>query len=85
MPVLSDSDRALVAQRFMQETSNLEESLGVLKADIRAAVNAADDWRVANAASANTALPPAFRTNATTAQKSRLMTMIFHLAYEEGV
>jgi hypothetical protein len=84
MPVLDDAARQAVADRFMRETSDLGEQLGpMLKADIRAAVNAQDDWRIANAAEANQALPPAFRQNATTAQKSRLLTLILAAAYQD--
>lgn len=49
---------------------------GLLKADIQAAINAADDWANTNAASFNTALPVAFRTNATATQKALLLACV---------
>lgn len=46
------------------------------KAQVQAAVEAADDWADANAASYNTALPAAFRTTATPALKAALLAYI---------
>lgn len=46
------------------------------KADIRAAIVAADAWATANAASYNTALPTVFRTGATAAQKALLLAYV---------
>lgn len=85
MPVLPDPERADIVARFMQETSALGEPLNLLKGDIRPVVNALDDWRVANAAAANQAIPLPGRTALTMSQKSRLMTMIFYEAYQADV
>lgn len=83
MPVLNTATRQEVAERFMRETSDLGEPLGaLLKTDILPAVNAMDDWRQANAASANSAIPQPARAQLTQAQKSRLMTLIFYEAYQ---
>ena len=49
---------------------------GVTKTDLRAAVDATDDWIDANQASFNSALPVAFRTNATLAQKTLLFCFV---------
>lgn len=46
------------------------------KVDIRAAIIAADTWATANAASYNTALPVAFRTGASAAQKALLLAYV---------
>lgn len=46
------------------------------KVDIRAAIVAADTWATANAASYNTALPVAFRTGASAAQKALLLAYV---------
>lgn len=49
---------------------------GVTKADLRAAVDATDDWIEANAASYNSALPATFRTSATLPQKTFLFAYV---------
>ena len=46
------------------------------KADIRAALVAADAWATANAASFNTALPLPFRTAASASQKALLLAFV---------
>jgi hypothetical protein len=46
------------------------------KADVRAAVDAADAWCAANAASFNSALPAAFRTTSTAEQKAALLASV---------
>lgn len=49
---------------------------GVTKADLRAAVDATDDWIDANQASFNTALPQPFRSNANLTQKTLLFCYV---------
>jgi hypothetical protein len=49
---------------------------GLLKSEIRAALNAADDWVDANAASYNTALPQPYRGAADPDQKAILLALI---------
>lgn len=49
---------------------------GLTKADVRAAVNAADDWAEANSTSYNTALPQPFRNTATAAAKGLLLCFV---------
>lgn len=46
------------------------------KADIDAAIVAADDWATANASSYNTALPQPFRSTATAGQKAALLAYV---------
>jgi len=46
------------------------------KAVLRTAVDNADDWADVNAASFNTALNTAFRTNATATQKAALLALV---------
>lgn len=77
MPALSDSDRVLCAREWIERifvragvTANLTS------AQIKSAVDAADDWADANAASFNSALPTAFRNNATTEQKTLLLSYV---------
>lgn len=77
MAVLPTADRQRIWRGLMRYWSALREVLsGQLKTDIQAAVNAADVWADDNAASYNTALPVAFRTNATAGQKALLLAMV---------
>jgi SLT domain-containing protein len=77
MAVLSTTDRARIHRGLMRYLSNLREAIPALtKADIRAAIDAADSWIDSNQSSYNTALPTAFRTNATTAQKTFLFCAV---------
>lgn len=73
MAVLPDADRDRVWRAFMRR--NLDSS-GFTKADLRAAVDATDSWIDSNAAAFNSALPAAFRTTATAAQKTLLFCYV---------
>ncbi len=76
MAVLSDTIRLQLWRGLMRYWSSLNEAVGVNKADLRAAIDAADDWANSNAASFNTALPTAFRNNATAGQKAFLLAAV---------
>lgn len=67
---LDTSARQRVTAQWMRE--NTSTTAGFTKTDLAAAVAALDDWIDANQASFNAALPSAFRTNATAAQKAAL-------------
>lgn len=73
---MTSPERAACTTALMREFSRLASALGVTKAQLRAAVDAADTWCDDNAASFNTALPVAFRTTATNAQKNLLLTFV---------
>lgn len=75
MAVLSAQDRARIQTGLMRYLP-FGGVPNVLKADLLAAVNATDDWIDQNAAAYNTALPVAFRTNASTAQKTLLFCIV---------
>ena len=83
MAVLSDTDRSGVTRDY-QRDSQTGTFGAVLRADIRAAVNAADDWVVANATSFNNALPTAAKNNLTAAQKALLLTYVVKQRYVSG-
>ena len=85
MAVLPDADRIAVWREMMDDLSNRREESPFLKADLRAAVNAVDDWLDANAASANAALPQPFRGAASAAQKALLMQFVIQRRYLAGV
>lgn len=75
MAVLSDSDRARLWRGIQRYWSAQLIPCGITKADVRAAINAADDWLNANAASYNSALPQPARGTLTTAQKALILVM----------
>jgi hypothetical protein len=83
MAVLPDQDRADLWAAYMQEQSTEHSPIVALsKADIRAAVNAADAWAEANAAAYNAALPTAARNNLTQQQKARLLLWVVRRRWE---
>lgn len=86
MAALPELDRNRVWRHFMRLGGAVT---GLTKTQIRAAVDAADDWADANATSYNNALPVAARTNLTTLQKTLLLTYVIMrrqgvLRVEEG-
>lgn len=66
-------NRARTAAQWLRR--NLE-SCSFSKGDLRAAVDATDTWIDSNQASFNSALPAAFRTNASLAQKTLLFCYV---------
>jgi hypothetical protein len=71
---LDATARQRVAAQWMRE--NTSSTSGFNKADLLAAVAAIDDWIDDNQASFNSALPTAFRTGATLAQKAMLFGFV---------
>lgn len=84
MAVLSNADRAAVHVALMQDLSRALESCATIKADLRAAIDAADQWVSDNAASFNTALPQPARGQLTAAQKSRLLVAVVSKRFLSG-
>lgn len=84
MAILSDPARAAAMALFIGELNNANprESIATLKADLRAAINAADQWIDDNAASYNSALPAAARTTLTAKQKARILVHVIRKRYE---
>jgi hypothetical protein len=68
--LLDSTSRARVGAQYMRENAELSPWS---KADLAAAVAAADQWAEDNAASYNSALPAAFRTTASATQKAALL------------
>jgi hypothetical protein len=71
--VLSDGDRAAVWLQWMRLNA---EGCGITKADLRAAVNALDDFLDTNASAINTAIPQPARGSLSAAQKARLLSLV---------
>ena len=81
MAVLSDADRHDVTAKYMQDNLDV---FTLTKADLRAAVNALDDYFHANAAAINALLPLPARTALSQPQKAHLMTLVIAQRYLKG-
>lgn len=77
MAVLSDADRAEVWGEYMRRFP----VNGLLKSDLRAAVNALDDFMNTNAAAVNNALPAAVRANVTPSGKAAMLMLVIEQRY----
>lgn len=85
MAVLSDADRAAAAAEFMSDLSAERFQLaGLTKADVRAALDAADLWADLNATAYNLALPQPFRGAVNAALKTRLLTFVIRRRWQAG-
>lgn len=82
MAVLPISDRASIHRSFMSDLSSSRNAMPVLKADLRAAINAIDQWADDNLASFNLAIPLPARTALTVAQKANLLLYVIRRRYE---
>jgi hypothetical protein len=82
MAVLSNPDRFAIWANYMSDASAQQTALALIKPDLRAAVNAIDDWVDANAASFNTAIPLPARTVLTAKQKAQLLTYVVRRRFE---
>lgn len=77
MAVLPDADRQEVARTWVRKIFvELAGTANMSHADIKAAVDATDQWADDNATAFNAALPLPFRSTATTAQKTLLLAYV---------
>lgn len=76
MATLNEADRSVAWTVFMQEESKVRQGMALTKADLRAAIDATDDWVNTNAASFNTAIPQPARGALTARQKAKLLLMV---------
>ncbi len=79
MAALLDNDRFKVWADLMRRS---EIYSGMLKADLRAAIDDTDAWIEANQASFNAALPLPARTSLTTRQKALLLMAVAAKKFE---
>lgn len=79
MALLSDAPRQEIAAQFQREN---DESCGIVKADLRATVDALDAWWESQAAAANAAIPQPARATLSTRQKVRLFKLLLDKRYE---
>lgn len=82
MAQLTDSERQQLFNQFTSEASSIWEQLPLVKADLRATVDAIDDWVENNVASFNLAIPEPARTALTTKQKIKLLFMVIKRRWE---
>lgn len=73
MALLNTADRAAVHAECMRQ---LGGPISVLKAQIRAVVDAYDSWEETNATSANNAVPTPQRTALTAQQKALIRKLV---------
>lgn len=85
MAALATQDRIDLWSELMAELSRDRETVsGVTKADLRAAVDALDDWFNTNAATINAVIPQPARANLTTSQKARLLARVIYKRFVKG-
>lgn len=85
MAVLADNDRLEVWQEFMRDTELASETYGdMTKADLRAAVDALDQFFEDNKLTINAAIPQPARGQMTTKQKAKLIVWILRYRYLRG-
>lgn len=89
MAVLQDQERFNAWADFMRQQAVImqlnEPVTGLLKTELRAAINAADSWIDSNAASYNTALPQPARSALNAQQKAALLMYVVARRYLAGV
>jgi hypothetical protein len=81
MAALTAEKRAEVHAGLMRANT---ETVTITKAQLRAAVDAIDQWVSDNAASFNAAIPQPARGALSAAQKSRLLMMVVAKRFAEG-
>lgn len=82
MAVLSSGDRAALVALFGDDLSKVRTLLGLSRSDLRAAVDAIDQWAEDNAAAFNSAIPQPARGVLTTKQKAWLLKEVLRRRYE---
>ena len=80
MAVLADPDRSAVWTQWMRD--NRDPCGAMTKAELRAAVNAIDDWAEANAAEFNLAIPQPARAALSARQKAWLLFYVLRRRFE---
>lgn len=76
MAVLTDPERLAIWAELMRLTENISATGALTKADLRAAVNAIDDWNEANQVAFNTAIPQPARALLSARQKAAIQLAV---------
>lgn len=86
MAVLNSTIRQALCDEFAKEVSAIRGSLGNLtKAELRAVINACDQWADDNTASFNSSLPQPGRSALTSSQKAQILANVILRRYKENV
>jgi hypothetical protein len=75
MAVLSAGDRAIV-EVLVNRDASVIQGVGITKPELRAAIDAIDDWVETNAGVFNTAVPQPARSALTARQKAALLMYV---------
>jgi len=75
MAVLSAGDRAIV-EGLVNRDASVIAGIGITKADLRAALDAIDDWIESNSTAFNTAIPQPARGALTSRQKAAALMYV---------
>lgn len=81
MATMTEPDRITTWAELMRAISADGEPVAINKAELKAAVDAIDDFFDANAATLNNALPAAAKAGLTTEQKARLLMAVISHRY----
>jgi hypothetical protein len=85
MTIMSDPNRAECLREYQADLSIVrDQTNGVLKADIQAALNALDQYFSDNGAAINTTIPQPARSSLTTTQKALLAMHVIRKRYLTG-
>ena len=82
MAILADAERQALWAELMRLLSEQGDTVSLTKAELRAAVDAADGWADAAAASCNSALPQPARGALTARQKALLLMFVIRRRWE---
>lgn len=82
MAVLSDPERLALWAEFMRSTENVIATGALTKTDLRAAINAVDQWSDDNASAFNLAIPQPARGAMSSKQKAALLVYVTKRRWE---
>lgn len=82
MATLALADQQRIWRGLMRWLSRKHEPCNVVKADLLAAVQAADGWVDSNATSYNNAIPQPARNNLTASQKALILALVVLARYD---
>jgi hypothetical protein len=81
MAAMTTQDRIDCAAEWMREN---KIEIGILKTDVRAMINAIDDYVVANAIAFNNTLPTAAKNGLSTSEKARAFAKVLEWRFKKG-
>ena len=84
MAIMTEDDRNEARAEFSTDLSRDREPLAVTVSQLKAAVDALDDYMHANAGAINAAIPQPARAALTVSQKARLLNYVVRKRYIRG-